>query len=264
MLEILALPFMQRAVLAIVLLAILSAIFGVFIVIRKMAFFADAIAHASLAGIAIGVVLGISPTYTAPIAAILIAIGIGYISRHGKQALDTAIGIFYSLALAIGVIILAYTATYRVSLSTFLFGDILSVDSVVLAIMLLTLVATLLVLWKKNKQFLLMSLEPETALAQKIPVQANEYLFLALLALIVAMGIKIAGIIMIGPLLIIPAATAKNTALSLKQMFIYSGLFAFLAGLLGLALSYTFNLPSGPTIVVTAGVFYFVSQFGKK
>lgn len=260
MLEILQLPFMQRALLAVVMLALIAAAFGSFIVLRRMAFFSDAIAHSSLAGIAIGVVLGVSPTLSAMVMAVLVALAVAAVTTRGRQALDTAIGIFYALALAIGVIVLSLSRGYRADLATFLFGDVLTVDWPLLGLMAAVLVLILVVLVIKGREFILMSLESETAKVEGIRVQANEYLFMALLALVVAVGIKLAGIIMIGPLLIIPAATAKNTARSLRETFLATGIYALLAGILGLLLSYVLNIPSGPTIVATSGVFFFLSQ----
>lgn len=259
-LEVFQLPFMQRALVAVILLAIVAAAFGIFVVMGRMAFFADAVAHASLAGIALGIVFGIAPTITAVATAIIIAIGIAAFTGKSRQSLDTVIGIFYAIALSLGVILLSKTFTYRANLSTYLFGDILAVgwDSVFIMAGITALV--LVVLAWKGKQLILMQLEPDLARVEGVPFRTNRYIFMILLALIVAIGIKVAGIILIGPLLIIPAATAKNITTGIRLTMIFSLVIALASGIFGLLFSYVFSVPTGPMIVALAGAFFFLSH----
>jgi ABC-type Mn2+/Zn2+ transport system permease subunit len=259
LIDLFTLPFMQRAFVAVLLLGVLCGVFGVFVVLRRMSFFADAIAHSSLAGIAIGILVGMSPNLATLISSLIVATVIATLSNRTKQSLDTVIGIAYALALSVGVMLLSISRGVATNLNTYLFGDILSVDWTMLAGIAVVTVVVLIALAKLWRSFVLMSLQSDVAAVQGIKVKQMEFVFMLLLAASVAVSIRVAGIILIGPLLIIPAATAKNVSRSLKETVMLSVIFALVAGVLGLMASYIFNVPSGPTVIVASGLLFFAS-----
>ncbi|MEI7741947.1 MAG: metal ABC transporter permease [bacterium] len=263
MFDFVALPFMQRAFVGILILALLCGVFGVFVILRRMAFFADAIAHSSLAGIAIGILLGISPNIATLAASLLVASGIAFLMSRTKQSLDTIIGIAYAIALSVGVMLISISRGVAVNINSFLFGDILSVDWKMILTMAIVTVFVLAILYKYWRAFVLMSLQSDLAAVQGIKVNRMEWVFMLLLAASVAVGIRIAGIILIGPLLIIPAATAKNVSRSLRETVFLSVIFSMISGTLGLFASYVFNVPSGPTIIIASGLLFFASLIKK-
>jgi len=259
MLELLNYPFMQRAIIAIVLLSIIAALFGVFIVVRQMAFFADAIAHASIGGVALGLFLGISTTFTTLIISMIVASAIAYVSTRRTQSLDTIISVFYAFALSAGIIALSLLRVPGTKLNSILFGDVLGVDNFSLVLMASVTLIAMYFVFQKGKEYILMSIDNQLAAVEGVKVKRNEMFFMILLALVVAVGIKVAGIILIGPLLVIPAATAKNAASSMAGMFAISLLVALVAGFTGLLASYVIDIPSGPTIIAVSGLLFLSS-----
>lgn len=252
-------PFLVRALVGVVMLAILTAVMGVFVVLRRMAFFSDAIAHATLAGIALGLLFGIHPTIGAIGFALIVAMGIAATSRARIVALDTVIGVFFAAAVSLGVLVLNNLHSIRVDLIGFLFGDILALTTLdlwiigVLGIVVITLMAF------GTKPLARLAFHEELAAITGVPVRAYQYGFMLLLALVIALGVKLAGVILIGPLLIIPAAAAKNVAKDFRSMVIITVLVSLVTGVVGLFGSYIFNTPSGPTIVLLGAAVFFLT-----
>lgn len=251
-------PFLTRALVGIIILGVLTALLGVFVVLRRMAFFGDAIAHSSLAGIALGLAFGASPTIGAITFSVLVALGIVGVSRRRTLALETVIGVFFAAAVSLGVLLIS-ELRLRVDLLGFLFGDILALQATDLWIIAFLGLAVLVLLARGLRQLVQISFSEDLARVSGIPVEFYEYLFMALLALVIALGIKVAGVILVGPLLIIPAAAAKNMAYDLRSMFGLSVLFGLIAGILGLLLSYRFDLAAGPTIILLAAAIFFLT-----
>ena len=251
MLEILQLQFMQRALIAGVLVGSTLALLGVYVVLRKSAFFGDAIAYFAFAGIALGFLLAVNPIIAAIFISLVLALGIGFIqNRTPLHSLDTLIGIFFSGAAALGIFIIGLLRGYRVDLFQFLFGDIIAVSSgdVILAIIIsLAVMGVFLLAWKP---FFKITFNREIARVAGVRVSLYDYLFLALLAVITAISIKIVGIILVPALLVIPAATAKNVSKNLHQMFVYSAIFSSVSVIGGLVTSFYTNTASGATIVL--------------
>lgn len=251
--------FFVRALIAGVLVGFLAATLGVFVVLRKMSFFSDAIAHASLTGIALGLLLGINPLFGAVAFSIMIALVIASLAKRRTLSLDALIGVFFSTALALGVVIIGALKGYRVDLFGYLFGDILGVStSDIVLILILTLVTTFLLamffrIWTK------IAFHADLARVEGVDVELHDKLFLAILALAIAMGIRLVGAILIGPLIIIPAATAKNVGWNMRSLFILSIVFGVSASIAGLVLSYYTNTASGPTVVLVSAALFGLS-----
>lgn len=256
--------FLQRALLAGVLIGMVAANLGVFVVLRKMAFFSDAIAHASLAGIALGLLLGVHPLIGAVGVSLFIAIGIIFLERHSTIAVDTIIGVFFSAAIAIGVILIGFLPGYRADLFGYLFGDILVVSNFDVALLVLLAVATLYLILAFYRPWLQIAFNRDLAAVEGVRVAVHDYIFVIALALVVALGIKLVGVILIGPLIIIPAAAAKNMSANIRSMFLYASLISVFSTLMGLMSAYVFSVAAGPAIVVAASFFFAVSFFFRR
>jgi ABC-type Mn2+/Zn2+ transport system permease subunit len=257
-------PFMQRALAAAILMGLVCPILGVFVVIRRMSFFGDAIGHSALTGIAIGLLLGIDPSLSAIGFAILIAIGMGWMQSKSRIPSDTIIGVFLAGSVAVGILLIGMMQGYRANLFTYLFGDILTVEwhDLVISGSLLLFVGLTVVLIRRP--LLQIALNRDMATVQGVRVELLEYVLMILLAITVAVSIKLVGIILVTALLIIPAAAARNVSSSIRQMFIFAivfGLFSAVAGLFG---SYQFNAASGSTIVLTSIAIFLSSLIGQK
>jgi len=259
MLDLILLPIFQRAFLAGITLAIVMAIIGVFIVLRRMSFFSDAIGHSALTGIALGSLLELNPYASALVFALLVAAGISLVRIKSKLTLDTLLGVFFSGSVALGVILVQLTPGYQADLISFLFGDILTVSSLDLYVTIIVSIASLLIILFTGKSFIAITFDSNLAKAEGIKVNTYELIFLLLLAAIVALAIKLVGVILVTGLLIIPAATAHNITRSLTAMFIGSIVISLSSIILGMLLSITLNIVTGPTIVLTGSIFFILS-----
>src|SRR3989344_471439 len=260
MFELFELQFMQRALVAGVSTGFALSIIGVFVVLRRSAFFGDAVAHFAFLGIALGFLISMNPIATAVGVSLLLAIGIGYIQRRVSiQSLDTIIGIFFSGAAALGIFTIGLLEGYRVDLFQFLFGDIISVSWTDAFFSVLIAFAVFIIFMITWKPLFRITFNKEVAAVAGGRGEYYEYIFLAMLALVTAVSIKIIGIILVPALLVIPAAAAKNVSQSFKQMIVFSIIFGVLSVLIGLIGSFYFNTASGATIVLTAILFFFIT-----
>jgi zinc transport system permease protein len=259
MFELLTLPFFQRALIAGCLIGAMLAVLGVFVVLRRISFFADAIGHSALTGIALGILLNINPFLGALLFTLAVAVAIVALRHYSHLHLDTLLGVFFPSAVALGVIIVYLTPGFTTDLVSFLFGDILTVSSqdVLLAVVLGLI--TLAWLWFAGKTALLVTLNESLARVAGVSTPRQELLFLILLAAVIALAIKIVGIILVTAMVVIPAATAQNAARSLTQMFVGSVAVGLLSVLVGLLLSAFLSVPSGPAIVLTAATAFAAS-----
>ena len=249
-------PFFQRALVVGVLLAALLAVLGVFVLMRRMAFFADGIAHASLAGIAIGILAAFNPMAVAIVLAALAGYLVYVLERRLKLAGDTAIGIIFTAGMALGVMLMSFKPGYQPELMSFLFGNILSVARLDLVLIAAIGIIVLAFLAFNFKPLALLALNRESAILSGIRISLLDPLFYVLLSVSVVLGIKVLGIILVSALLITPVATAKVLASSLRQTLILSILLGELAVLLGLLASFLLNLPTGPTIVLISAIIF--------
>lgn len=259
MFELLALPFFQRALLVGIILGALMAVLGVFVVLRKMSFFSDAIGHSALTGIALGLLLNFSPSLGALVFALLVALAISIIRSTTKLSIDTLLGVLFPASVALGVIIVTLTPGYQADLISFLFGNILTVtttDMVISIIMSAIVIAAMI--WA-GKGFVEILFDQSLAKAEGIPVARYELIFLLLLAAVIALAIKFVGIVLVTALLIIPAASAQNVARSLSSMFWISTVFSLIAIIVGMIASAFLRSPSGPTIVLTCVILFVLS-----
>jgi ABC-type Mn2+/Zn2+ transport system permease subunit len=246
-------PFMQRALIAIVLVSVLCAVVGVFVVLRGLAFVGEAMRHALFAGVVIAFLLGGSLVGGGLIMALLVAWLIGLLGRQNDIGEDTAIGVLFSASFAIGIVLLGRADSGVRDLATILLGNVLgisSADLLLTAIVAVVVLAVVIVFWK---ELVLLSFDPALALAQGRSLAVWDGLLLVLLALALTAAFQTVGNLLALALLLAPAATARLLTHRLPTMVLLSIVLAVLAGVLGLLLSFFLNVPSGPAIVLLSG-----------
>ena len=256
MIDALAYPFMQRALLAGVLVGLITSLLGVLVVLRRSAFFGDAIAHASLAGVAVGVLVGWHPLLTAAGVGVGIATSLHAVERRSRLAIDTVLGFILPFFMALGVLILSLTPGYQPELVSFLFGSILTVSRENLLVIVAITVGVLGFLLRYRQQLIFATFDEDAAQLAGIRVGLILTSYYVLLALVVIASLRTVGVILANALLIIPAATAKLLARSLAQMFVLTPVLGMASVLGGMVGSYYLDLPSGPSIVLIAGFLF--------
>jgi ABC-type Mn2+/Zn2+ transport system permease subunit len=268
LLEPLQYEFMQRGMIAAVLVGIVCAVVGTYVVLRGMAFFGDALAHTILPGIAIGYLItsGARDTlfWWALGTAIVAAIGIGAISKQAEIKEDTAIGIIFAGMFALGIALISTVRSYAVDLSHFLFGDVLGVSVQSLWLIIIFGVIVLLTIAAFYKEFLTLSFDPILAATLRLPVNLLNNLLLVMIAVTVAVSLQTVGVALMVAMLVTPAATAYLLTQRLPVMMGLAALFASLAGVIGLYLSYYLSIASGAAIVLTATTFFLLAFLWKR
>jgi len=259
MMEFLSLGFIQNALLTGGVLGVTCALLGVFVVLRRMAFIGVGISHAALGGVAIGLVLGIPPVLAAGTFSVGVAWVIGWITRRGEVSEDTAIGVFFPTAMALGVALISLSPTYQQNLMGYLFGNILSVGPSDLWTLLALAGGSLGVLALFFKEFLFLGVDEEAAKAAGLPATFLSYLLLTILALTIVAAMKLVGIILVSAFLVIPAATGQTLGRSVRGMVFFSVAAALVSVFMGLWLSWIWSLPSGASIVLFAAALFFGS-----
>jgi ABC-type Mn2+/Zn2+ transport system permease subunit len=250
---------MQRGFLAALLVGILCSVVGTYIVLRGMAFLGDALAHAILPGVAIAYLLGGNLILGAFVAAIVVAIGIGFFSNEGTIKEDTAIGILFSAAFALGVALISSIRTYAVDLSHILFGNVLGVSEKDLIFTAVLTIIILLIVAINYKQFMVISFDPILATMMRLPVQFLRYLMLVMLGLTVVVSIQTVGVGLAAAMLVTPAASAYLLTRRLPSMMAISALIGAFSSVVGLYISYYINIASGSAIVLTATLIFLLA-----
>jgi ABC-type Mn2+/Zn2+ transport system permease subunit len=252
LLQPLSYAFMQRGMAAAVIVGILCAVMGTYVVLRGMAFLGDALAHAILPGVAVSYLVGGNLLVGALVAAIVIALLIGFFSRQGAIKEDTAIGILFAAALALGVALISSIRTYAVDLSHILFGNVLGVSPSDLWMTFGLGLAILVTVFLLYRPFLIISFDPVLAATLRLPAELLRNVMLILLAVTVVVSLQTVGIGLVAAMLVTPAATAYLLARRLAPMMLISAAIGAFSSLAGLYLSYYLNIVSGSAIVLTA------------
>lgn len=244
--------FMQRGLLAALIVGVICAVIGSYVVLRGMAFLGDALAHAILPGIAIAYLLQGSLALGALIAAVAVALLIGLFSRQGTIREDTAIGILFAAALSLGVALISSIRTYAVDLSHILFGNLLGVSSADLWLVGVLGAAVLVSVIVLYKPFLVISFDPVLAATLRWPAELLRNVLLVLLALTIVASLQTVGVGLVAAMLVTPAATAYLLTRRLPSMMLLAALIGAFSSLVGLYLSYYLNIASGSAVVLTA------------
>jgi manganese/iron transport system permease protein len=259
LLDPLALGFMQRAMLAGVLVGTVTATIGVFVVLRGLGFLGDAVSHAAFPGVVVAFLLGAQVALGALVAAVSTAALIAWVSQRGALRADTAIGVIFAGMFALGVLLLGTVRGYTGDLMSFLFGNVLSVAPADLLVVGVLGGLVLLVLFATRKELVFASFDPLGARAAGLPVSALEYLLLVLLAVTIAVSIQVVGIILVMAMLITPAAAARQLSDHLPRVIALSVAISIGSVLVGLYLSFYGNWASGATIVLLQTAIFLVT-----
>lgn len=251
--------FMQRGLLAALMVGIVSSIIGTFVVLRGLGFIGDALAHAVLPGVAIAFLTGTSVFVGAFVAGIITALSIGFVQRQGRLREDTAVGIVFVGAFALGVLLISSTRSYSVDLAHILFGNILAVSPADLWLIGGFGLAILAVIGYLYKEFVLISFDPVMAATVRLPVARLNNLLLVLLSLTIVISLRAVGNVLSIAMVITPAATAYLLTNHLPRMMALAALFGALAAVIGLYLSYWMDVASGAAIVLTSVIFFFIA-----
>ncbi len=247
--------FMRSAFLAVVLVGLTCAVLGCYVVLRRMAFIGDAIAHTALPGIVVAYLQGINVFFGALVAGLLTALGIGWLSGREELREDTAIGVLFTSMFALGVLIISKSRSFR-DFSNMLFGDVLGVthlDLLFFATIAVLVLGTVALIYKELE---LTSVDPSYAVVIGLRARWVRNLLLVLLSLAVVTGIRAVGVILISALLITPSAAASLVTRSLLQMMVVGSLIAVASGVIGLYASFYYNVAAGASIVLAgSGLF---------
>lgn len=257
-------PFMQRALLAAIIVAFTCGLVGVLIVLRGAALYGDAIAHTSLAGVATALLLGFNPMLGALIYAVLIAVFLSLATVKTSYKLDQMLAVVLPISMALAVTLLAFVPGYRPELVSYLFGSILRVSWSYLwlsAGLSILVIATLLY---KYRYFLLSFTDPDQAKIVGVPADKYELIYNILLAVTVIISIRIIGVVLVTALLVLPVLIVRPWAKSMRQLFWLTPVISLTAALIGVLASFYWNLPTGPSITLVIGGFFVFGILGRK
>ena len=254
--------FLARALLGGIGVAAIAGPLGCFVVWRRMAYFGNALAHSALLGVGIGALLALDLTVSTVAICLLLAASLVLLELRRGLATDTVLGILAHASLALGLIVLSFMETLRVDLMAYLFGDVLAVTRGDLAWIWGGGALVLCVLFAMWSWLLRVTLDEELATAEGVPTRAVRLTFMLLMALAVALGMKLVGILLIVALLVIPPAAARQFARTPEQMAGLAVLAGALAVLGGLGASLVWDTPAGPSIVVAATALFVLSLAG--
>jgi ABC-type Mn2+/Zn2+ transport system permease subunit/Mn-dependent DtxR family transcriptional regulator len=255
--------FIQRALIASVTIGLSTGLIGTYIMLRRMSLIGDALAHAVLPGVVISFMVAGKGQLTlflgAVAAGIITVLLIGFVNRNSKIKEDTSIGIIFTGAFALGVLLVSQLKQVHIDLSSYLFGDVLGVstgDIILSAIITIIILLTVILFYK---QLLITSFDPTMALTIGISTTVVHYMLMTLLSMSIVSGLQSVGVVLLVAMLITPPATAYMLTSSLKKILFLSSLFGVLASVIGLYLSYHFNFSSGASIVLVAVTFFMLA-----
>ena len=253
--------YLQNAMAAGIMVGIVCGIIGCFIILRGMALMGDAISHAVLPGVVIAYFLGISFFIGAVVTGVLTALGIGYISQNSKIKHDSAIGIMFTAAFALGVVLITLRRGTGVDLWHILFGNVLAVSRADLWMTFIIGVVVLLSIVLFYKQLLLSTFDPTMARAIGLPTKLIHYLLMLMLSLVTVASLKTVGIVLVVAMLITPGATAYLLTNRLQVMLVLSVMFGVFSSIVGVYFSFIYDVATGASIVLVASILFAFSFF---
>lgn len=256
--DVLVYAFLQKALITSVVVGIICGVIGSFIILRGMALMGDAIAHAILPGVAISYIFGVNYFYGAVIVGILTALGIGVISEKSRIKSDAAIGIVFSAAFALGVILITM-AESAIDLTQILFGNVLYVRTMDMWLTIIIGIILLLIVVIFFKELLISSFDETMAKVYGLKTRFIHYGITVLLTLVTVVSLQTVGVILVVSLLITPASTAYLLTNRLSTMIVLSSTFGALSSIVGIYFSYVYNLPSGPVIALAATAIFLIA-----
>lgn len=264
MIGILRYEFFQHALLAALLSSVVCGIIGTYIVAKRLVFISGGITHASFGGIGIAYYLGINPVWGAAMAALLSAFGVEYMTKKSNLREDSAIGMVWSLGMALGIIFIYLSSGYSPNLMSYLFGSILTVTDLDLWMMGVLAIVIIAFFISAFYLILFVAFDEDYARTKRIPVATLNYVMISLVSLTIVLNIRVVGVILVISFLTLPQITANILTHDFRKIILWSILIAMVGSVSGLLLSYSMNLPSGPAIIcVFALIFLLVKSIEK-
>ncbi len=252
--------FMKNALLAVLLMAPLFGLCSTMIVTGRMSFFSDALGHSAFTGIAIGCICDVAaPTWVAVAFSVFFALLFSFVRSRSNQAADTLIGVFSSTAVALGIFIATLGGGSFTKYNRYLIGDILSVTPAEIGMLALVLLGVVIFWVLTANRLTLTAIHPQLASSRGIPVGATQTLFTVAIAVVVTLAISWVGLLILNSLLVLPAASARNVSRNLRQYHLFSVLFALIAGVAGLVISYYLGSSTGAAICLVLAAIFAVS-----
>ncbi len=251
--------WLQRALMASILIGIMSAIIGVFVILRGFVFLGESIAHSAFAGAALALLLGIDPLLVILVFGVATALSIGAVNEKKIMKDEVVIGVFFSFSMALAIFFIGLLPSYSASVESILFGRVLLItrENFVLLLIFTTLVVSVVFLVKK--ELYIITFDSELAKAMGIPVRFMDYLFLVLVALAIDVSLNAIGALLVFAFLVTPAAAAYQWTYSVDRMILLSIVFGIFSSFFGLLLSFIYDLPSGATMVMLVTFIFAVS-----
>jgi len=263
--EMLHWDFMKNALLAMLLMAPLFGLMSTMIVTGRMSFFSDALGHSAFTGIAIGALCGMTmPTLAAVLFSVVFALLFSYVRSRSNQAADTLIGVFSSSAVALGIFVATLGGGSFTKYNKYLIGDILSVTSQEIGLLALVLLGVMIFWILCANRLTLTAIHPQLASSRGIPVGLSQTVFITAIAVVVTLSISSVGLLILNSLLVLPGASARNMARNLKQYHGFSVLFALVAGISGLTISYYLGCSAGAAISLILALIFTITFFFRK
>lgn len=255
--EMLHWDFMKNALLALLLMAPLFGLLSTMIVTGRMSFFSDALGHSAFTGIAIGAICGLTaPTWAAVLFSVAFALLFSFVRSRSNQAADTLIGVFSSTAVALGIFAATINGGSFTKYNTYLIGDILSVTPQEIAMLAVVLAAVVLFWWLCANRLTLTAIHPQLAASRGIRVGLSQTLFVVAIAVVVTLSISSVGLLILNSLLVLPGAASRNISRNLRQYHLWSVIFALVAGVGGLTVSYYLGCSAGAAISLILAVIF--------
>lgn len=261
MAELLEYTFFQHALLGSLLASIACGILGTYIVTRRLVFITGGLTHASFGGVGLGLFLGISPILSAALFAVLSSFGVQYFSSKGVMRQDSAIAVFWTLGMALGIILTFLSAGFAPDLSTYLFGNILIISTSDLWFIAMLCIVTGVFFFLYINQIILIAFDADFARTRGIPVTLMEYALMALTALAIVACLRMVGIVLVMSLLTVPQMTAGLYIRNFRGIILTAIATGFASCLIGLWISYETNVPSGATIIFCSIGIYLLCRF---
>lgn len=262
-LELFSYRFFTNAIAAAILASVSCGIIGSYIVAKRIVFISGGITHASFGGIGIGYFFGFNPIIGAMVFGVLSALGIEFMSKRTDVREDSVIAILWSLGMAVGIIFVFLTPGYSANLMSFLFGNILTVSTLNLQLLLLLCVAIIIIFVTLFKTILFVAFDEQYARAVRLPVEAINYLLITLVALTIVLNIRVAGIILVLSLLTIPQTIASVFSKNFKIIIFLSIIIGIIGSIGGLIASYFFDIPSGASIIFLLIILFILAKIIK-
>ena len=263
-LQLITADFFLTALIASLSLAFIAGPLGSFIVWRRMSYFGDTLAHSALLGIAIGLLTDSDPQLSIILSCVVLALLLAFLDRNPSISTDTILGILAHSSLAIGIVFIALTSSLRVDLEAYLFGSMLTITGTDLTWILSIGGLVVFTLIKKWNAFLSSTVNAEIAEVEGVNVRQSNLILILLVALTIAVAMKIVGVLLITSLLIIPPAAARKLARTPEKMALLASLIGALSVVCGLIGAFFLDTPAGPTIVVVASIFFVTLYFGPR